>query len=199
MIAKAIASLILLLTAQVTSAAVTVNIYESGGDVVAEASGTIDTSGLVGPGPGGEPSGILNDGSNFIAILGSVPRAVYDLSFSSEAPFGPPAFASADSSSGQSFGIDATPGGDGIYLPDGYVSGAPISAGSTWVGQTLAGLNLTPGSYSFAWATDSVTFVISSAAPGTAQSIPVSPLWMLAVLAILMGATARRYSGRNRH
>jgi len=36
-----------------------------------------------------------------------------------------------------------------LYVPSGYASGAPISSSSTWNGQTLAGLGLTPGTYVF--------------------------------------------------
>ena len=196
MVINAAVILFVSLETQLARAAVTVNIYESTGDVVAEATGTIDTAGLVGPSTQGEPSGLFNDGTNFFAVLGNVPRSVYDVNFSSTAPFGPPVFTGADSSTGQSFGLDITGGGGGIFLPDAYVSGAPISGSSTWQGQTLAGLNLSPGTYSFSWAGDTVTYIVSNTPPGTARSIPVQPLWLTIIMMILMVVVAKKISRR---
>jgi hypothetical protein len=63
-----------------------------------------------------------------------------------------------------------------IYVPAGYVSGSSLSATDTWyANSTLAGLGITPGTYTWTWGSgahaDSLTINAGSAPvpePGTA-------------------------------
>ena len=54
-----------------------------------------------------------------------------------------------------------------LVVPDGYVSGAPLSATSVYAGATLASLGITPGTYVWTWGTganaDSFTLQVGPA------------------------------------
>jgi hypothetical protein len=57
------------------------------------------------------------------------------------------------SNTGSTFGI--LPGGSGrlLYVPSGYTSNTTISGSSTYVNNTIAGMGLTPGIYTWSWGT----------------------------------------------
>jgi hypothetical protein len=39
----------------------------------------------------------------------------------------------------------------GIWLPEAYVSGSPLSDTATYTGETISELGLTPGDYTWTW------------------------------------------------
>jgi len=57
------------------------------------------------------------------------------------------------SNTGSTFGI--LPGGSGrlLYVPSGYTSNTTISGSSTYANQTISGMGLTPGVYTWSWGT----------------------------------------------
>jgi cell division septation protein DedD len=60
------------------------------------------------------------------------------------------------SSSGSLFGVVQTAGPSGpreVVVPTGYVSGTVISGSMTYDTQTIAGMGLTPGTYTWSWGT----------------------------------------------
>ena len=59
--------------------------------------------------------------------------------------------AGVTSNTGSTFGI--LPGGSGrlLYVPSGYVSNTVINGSSTYANKTIAGLGLTPGTYTWSW------------------------------------------------
>jgi hypothetical protein len=71
--------------------------------------------------------------------------------------FGPtPGGLGPSSSSGSLFGIVQTAGTGGpreVAVPQGYVSGTVISGSMTYNSQTIAGMGLTPGTYTWSWGT----------------------------------------------
>jgi hypothetical protein len=70
------------------------------------------------------------------------------------------------SNTGSTFGI--LPGGSGrlLYVPSGYVSNTVINGSSTYANQTIAGMGLTPGTYTWSWGvggnTSTLVMTISS-------------------------------------
>ena len=54
-------------------------------------------------------------------------------------------------------------------MPEGYVSGTSISGNATWLGQTLASLGATPGTYVYTSNSDSVTINIGGVVPEPAS------------------------------
>ena len=84
--------------------------------------------------------------------------------------FGPtPGGLSPSSSSGSIFGVVQTSGTGGpreVLVPQGYVSGTVISGSMTYNTQTIAGMGLTPGTYTWSWGsggdTSTLVMIISS-------------------------------------
>ena len=162
---KSIPFLTLAWTAQ-ANAAMTINVFQSEGNVIAVASGIVNTARL-GPGQDGGTWGAGVWGSfinSSLIVVNTTNGSSYNYH---EGVSGPAYFGSgdrflADSGSGTMFGIR----GNTVYLPKNYVSGSPLSSTSTWNSQTVAGLGLTPGSYTYTWGSgsnaDSATLNISA-------------------------------------
>jgi len=158
-------------------AAVTVNFVESGGNVVATANGTINTAGLTLSGTitstGGfvRGTGLTINPTEAFSVGSAGVNDVYQNSFtSSSLPFSAGSVFSASSSTGTSFGYASFFNGV-LYVPQGYVSNAPISGSSTWGGHTFASLGLIPGTYVVTWGSggnaDSLTVNVGAAADTT--------------------------------
>ena len=152
-----------LFCSDIVNAAVTIDIFESGGDIVATASGSLDISSL--PLLPAEPpfSGLIAGSTwrpgqfDSVIIAGGGERDVYGIDnqsivFSTGSNF------RATTSSGDIVAIGSLTGSTNVLnVPQGYVSGSTLSGTSTWPGQTIASMGLIPGSYTFTWAADSVT------------------------------------------
>lgn len=146
---------LLLLTPIVASAGMIVNIVESGADVVATASGSLDVSALLKLTDLGSSDNIFVDPDSarlFLGVAGPQEIDRYRL------PIGPQAFGPgmaptvATSSSGDRFGIVGEAISDSeLYLPDAYVSGTALSSTATFSGATIASLGLAEGTYSYTW------------------------------------------------
>jgi hypothetical protein len=54
-----------------------------------------------------------------------------------------------------------------VGVPEGYTSGAPISSFMSLAGQTIAGMSLIPGSYTFDLPNDTITLEIGVPEPAT--------------------------------
>ncbi len=179
-------------------AAVTVNFYEQGGDVIAEASGSLDVTGLSPVGTG-QSAFIGTDSTTYFGyVFGAILPGTQDsfnITFTVEQPFGPLAEPPTSSSAG-TFGIAGElagglgPNNDLLYLPGGYVSGDTFNTSSTWAGATLASLNLIPGTYTFTYAADSVTFNVLTSPPlpppSTVKPVPVISVWLLGFMSVVL-------------
>jgi hypothetical protein len=177
---------------QTSRAALIMTVVESGGNVLATASGStdithasiIDTTSLAGPGLWGEFGGFIRVGGPG-GNIGPDTRLVVGVS-------GPGAWIRMDqpfidattSSPGKDF-LGARSDGNQVYLPAGYVSGTPINAFSLWAGHKLASLGLTPGSYKWTWGTGSADESL------TITVIP-EPSASLIVIAGIVGLARRR-------
>jgi hypothetical protein len=139
-------------------AASIIDITQVGPDVVTTGSGTLNLTGL------GFTGTSITVGPELVPglAIAFVGFGAVDFYFGASGPlsFGP-SFAthSTGSGSGVLFGIsgfDST-----IFVPQGYVSGTPLSATNTYANQTFSSLGLTPGTYVFTWSSDSLTVVIA--------------------------------------
>jgi len=166
-------------------AAYTLNFVQSGPDVVATGSGSINTSGATFAGNTISPAVIIPNLG--MALVGTPPSSIYAITTLGPADYGSGAGILSSSTTGDAAGITS---GAWIGVPVGYVSGAPLAPSTTtWAGTTMAALGLTPGSYTWTWGAgptaDSFTIVVASTA-----SIPTLSEWAMLLMSGLLAAGA---------
>jgi PEP-CTERM motif len=181
-VSASVALSLLLSLGSPTHAGFVVNVTESGGNVVATGSGTLDTADLSIYFYGGGPlSSYINPVAGQLYVGGGTYDDYYGISGPSS--FGQGGFHPASSDTGDSVGEIA-----GYYLvvPQGYVSGSMLNDTATWSGQTFSSLGLTPGTYSWTWGTganaDSFTMnigVSSVPEPGSLMMLGTGSLAIL--------------------
>ena len=157
--ARVFALLLLCATAQNARAAFTFTIEESSGNVQITGSGTFDL-GSVTPVMGGS-IGSARIAPSFPLLVGAgSPSNTIAFNVSGPSSWGSGGQSSDSTDSGD---FVATDGGT-IYLPATYVSGAPLSDTSTYLGQSFASLGLNPGIYTYTWGSgqhaDSLTVAV---------------------------------------
>ena len=136
-----------------TAEAYTVRLQQTGANVVANGSGPINLTGLAFVGPFGPAPGIRGNPAYIMtgAGAGSGAGEVDGYrGFTGPASFGSGGFFAANTSSGDFVGINI-PGG--LFVPNGYVSGAALSDSMTVNNATFASLGVTPGTYIWSWGT----------------------------------------------
>lgn len=167
-------------------AAVTINVNEVTGDVVASLSGTIDTTGfdsqsgltdtqgaIVGTGFNADWNCYVRAGTS----LGNIGAYIIaDFTNHNVDVCSTGGLFSASSGSGDMVGVASRIANtDVIYVPSGYVSGTPLSGTSTWPGESFTSMSLIPGTYVFTWGTgatvDSLTINIGEPEPGSTYSV----------------------------
>jgi len=165
------------LIAMPAEAAYTVTLSQVGANVVATGSGSLNFSALPSD-PAGPASGDMRPEYGYIA-LGSSGMLNIDRhcgpSIAGPTNFGVGGYTAADVVSGEYVQINNAMAPRCLYVPAGYVSGAPLlTSSSTWNNQTIASLGLTLGTYTWTWGSgataDSFTLVIQAAAAGPVAS-----------------------------
>lgn len=167
-----------------SQAAYTAYIYQNGPDVKATGSGSINFAGLGGGGLGSASAAVhpavgqvsLGDGTAVRTYAGGVTGPL-SIGIGGSIP--------ANLASGHPViiqGLGAT-----ISIPSTAASGDPLSSDATWNGTTIAGLGITPGTYTWSWGAgataDSYTLHVGMAppasTPATIASIPTLSEWGL--------------------
>lgn len=156
-------SLVLFAFASISApAALVINVQEVGADVVVTASGSLDMTGAVISSSHNnfDPRLLMRPTSNRIRqyALGVVESylltgGTHDL--------GAGPNIDTNSITGDTFGIS---GNSIFYVPGGY-SGGPLSGSGTFNGETIAGIGLIPGSYTWTIPSDTITLNIGSVTP----------------------------------
>ena len=157
----AIAAALILASLQGTAdAGVVIDVSQVGSDVVATGSGSLDLTGLsltvtV-------PLSTTLDPIGGVIIIGPSPGGSFDgySGFQGPSSFGPGGQTFPSEGTGDLMGVDNFDGN--IQVPAGYVSGTPLAGSSTFDNTTIAGLGLTPGTYTYTWSSDSLTVVVAS-------------------------------------
>ena len=120
-------------------AAYTVQLTETGGNVVAVGNGTLNTTALAAPTPSGYNAFLIS--LNAVVIVGPESGTAVENRAGISGPISAGTSAAlviADTGSGDKVGVQ---GGSGALVTDsGYVSGTPLSSTSTWNGATFASL-----------------------------------------------------------
>jgi hypothetical protein len=129
-------------------ASLTLTMTQQGNDVVVSGGGTANLGGLASSGYGGQ--GAVMSPSLADVIVGTPSGAnqidIYG-NLTGPTSFGPGGGLAASSGSGDTFGILNFEPPLELVVPSGYVSGASLSATSTFANQTFASLGVTPGTY----------------------------------------------------
>jgi hypothetical protein len=125
---------------------VTIDIEQSGSDVVATETGSIDLSTLTfhASGTNGGPTIIPNGAAILMGNPTSGTEDTYNIN-SGPTSWGSGAQINASSTTGTYFGMTRV--FSFLVVSNNYVSGSPISGTATWNGQTLSGMGLTDGTY----------------------------------------------------
>jgi len=139
--------------------------YQNGPNVEVTGRGPLNIDALAFIGSGGM---LIPQTSPYASVLvyGATNHSAYS-GIVGPASFGGFVMTLGSSASGQQVGTAGL--GTVLYVPQGYVSGTPLSGGAVWNGKTLAALGVIPGTYVWTWGTgptaDSLTLHISAALP----------------------------------
>jgi len=156
-----------------------VTLQQVGSNVVATGSGAIDLTGLSFFSPGGGVAEMQPiTASIFTGPASAQPLDMYGQA-SGPTSFGIGGGRFANSGSGDLVGIEGIVGF--IFVPQGYVSGSPLSDSATYNSATFSSLGVTPGIYEWTWGTGvNQNFTLDAvAAPDSGST--------LALLAIALG------------
>lgn len=127
----------------------TVTIYQSGSDVIAVGSGSINMISLKGDVYTRVIQPNIASGYGLLA-LGKRNPGIYLGQVTGPDRFGfAPGVIDATYAEGDAVGIDASWGT--LMVPNGYVSGAPLQSLARWNDWTLSSLGLRPGEYRWSW------------------------------------------------
>jgi len=157
---------VLLILSLPAQAAVLITAIESGSDVIlSSVGGTLDLTGLTFVSTAVGDSGATLDPDSPLVAVGITDNGFDRYSGAS----GPAAFGSgttqvaADSGSGDFFGVSNFTGTLWIGVPTGFASGGTLGAASgTWLNESFASLGMTPGTYVWSWANDSITLEVAT-------------------------------------
>jgi hypothetical protein len=128
-----------------------VTISQVGSDVVWNGSGSFNLAALTSAGASTIGGGYVANQAVW-AVGPNVPVDTYSGTITYPSTFGGGG-AGVTSNTGSTFGILLGGSGRLLYVPSGYVSNTVISGSSTYANQTIAGMGLTPGTYTWSWGT----------------------------------------------
>jgi hypothetical protein len=170
-----------------------VTLEQVGGDVVATGSGPLDLRGLSSLGLDADQAGMLPLFGTI--ITGPAPPNITPTTAYAGIS-GPTSFGSggvllfADSGSGDLVGVHGNTGI--LVVPDGYVSGDPLSNTATYLNRTFATLTVTPGTYEWTWGTGENQNFTLTIGPILVPEPASAALLGAALAGLLLAGTIRR-------
>ena len=189
LLACAFASLALPASAK---ASLTIDFIQSGGNVVATASGEINLAALTFVNTE-QSTSFVDPTDTIITLVATSGGDVYSngaAGFSGPASWGPGGPSFAPSSSGDPIGLIAGSFGE-ILVPQGYTSGESISGTATWKGETYSSLGLDAGTYTYTWGTGPTADSFTLQVGGSATVPEPATIWLAAIGATGFAAHAR--------
>jgi hypothetical protein len=176
-----------MLAAAGAHAAVIMHITESGGNVNVTASGSLDLAGAVYDHQQDYSTGIIPGGSNWYIALGNTPGLDWYRLIGTTLPFGTSTnYFTSGVTSGDGFALWGFSGGTPLVgLAAGYTSGDAISSSMLFTGQSISGMTLIPGTYTFTLPADTITLEIGN-------NVPEPASLALVLGGLVAGVTARR-------
>jgi hypothetical protein len=191
--------IVALSVASTAEGAFVMNVLQTGPDVVAAGSGTIDLRDLnLSFSPPFVRSQVTPNAAIFFGGPTTPTVAEFQIAITGPTSLGS-SFTSPQSTSGSGdlVGVSGLQGA--LLVPNGYVSDTSLSDSATWAGQSLASLGLTPGTYVWTWGTgqnaDSFTLNIGGVSGGNGASAPLPRGAFASLAAIaLVGWARRRFS-----
>ncbi len=193
-----LAAMAALLAAAPAMADVVINVQQVGDDLHLSLGGSLNTAGLVQTAQFVLPAAGIDPGAAFVRLG----EGSYDRFSGLSGPifFGNFAFSAVWPTSGTPFGVFGNQGF--LYLPTGYVSGAPLSATGIIAQASLNGILASAGTYVYtlpAGNADRITVQIGGTplpfpgAGGTPGAVPEPASWALLLAGFgIIGAIARR-------
>lgn len=173
-------------------AGIVINMVESGPDVVATLSGSINTLTGATPYTTNNPTGMLSGfrASGPVMLFAFATQSGFPLINMNYYAFTniPTNFGTssdlklASSSTASANMLFRNMASEALYIDPNYVLGTPVTGALTWNNQSFASLGVTQGSYLWSWGGDSMTLNIG-AAPA---AVPEPGTW--AAAALLVGA-----------
>lgn len=180
----------LLVASGSAKAMVTIDITQSGGGVEVSASGSLDLTGATFDHAQPYSTGIIPGGDNWYIALGVTPGMDWYQLTSVTLPYGTDGtYFTSGLTSGDAFSIWGFAGGAPLVgVATGYTSGGAISASMTLAGETIAGMTLMPGTYTFTVPNDTVVLHIAE--------VPEASTWTMLALGLAGVGFARRRAAR---
>jgi hypothetical protein len=159
------------------NASVLINVTQAGVNVDVTATGSLDLTGATFNHAQPYSTGIIPGGSNWYVALGVTPGMDWYNLTSVMLPYGTSgAFFNSSTTSGDAISIWGFGGGQPqVGVSTGYTSGTPISADMMIAGETIAGMTLIPGTYTFTIPNDTIVLQIA----GTTSTPEPSTLTMM--------------------
>jgi hypothetical protein len=163
-------------------AALTIDIQQFGGNVVASETGSLDLSGLGLVTSSGSTSFDYMSPASGIVFVGTPGSSSVYTGFSTIGSLGSGSFTAANSNSGTLTGADKAD--SYLFLPHNYSSGTQLNGTATWNSTTLSTLGLSAGSsLVYSWSGDSITVNVLTPVPEPAMAIlpAFATLFLLAI------------------
>ncbi len=152
------------LAAGAANSSVLIDITQSGANVDVTATGSLDLTGATYDHAQPYSTGIIPGGSNWYIALGTTPGMDWYQLTSVDLPYGTSGnYFTSNTTSGDAFSIWGFDGGTPLVgVATGYTSGTAISADMVLPGETIAGMSLIRGTYTFTVPNDTIILNIST-------------------------------------
>jgi hypothetical protein len=172
----------------------TIDIEQSGTNVVATEMGTINTAALTSIGTSNASDSPFIDAQIATIVMGgtagvSTLELIYQ-GISGPGSWGAGGFVTPSSATGDHFGLDGNNGR--LVTPQGYISGTELMGTATFSATTISNLGLNPGTYTYTWGSGSTADSLEVHIGPLPSAVPEpATIWIAAIGAAGFAAHAR--------